>query len=240
MNKQAKSSVSSVRIVLFGREGGFTRPVLEQLLAHGLCVAAVVIADTTHDNRDFPVAVNQPRKPGGLAETASKNKVDVLTTQKLDDKSFIDQLTEKRADLFLVACFAQKIPALIWQHMKIPCWNLHPSLLPKYRGPSPLYWQIKNAESETGLTLHEVTGTLDAGDIIARESIPLPENPNKILLDNWVSEHGVKLFNKTLNRYLQGKLDPEPQDDKAAGPSPSPSSPVPAKAGISRRHTGTQ
>ena len=222
MNESEKLSSSDVRIVLFGSEGGFSRPVLEQLLTLGLNVTTVVITDTTDSSRNFPVAVKQAAIPGGLAEMAAKNKVDILWAQKLGDHKFINQLTEKRADIFLVACFSQKIPVSIWRKMKLPCWNLHPSLLPTYRGPSPLYWQIINDEPETGLTLHEVTDRIDAGNIIARKPLPLPANREKNSLDNWVAEFGVKLFHETLDRYLHGKLEPEPQDETIASYFPAP------------------
>ena len=112
MNESEKLSSSGVRIVLFGSEGGFSRPVLEQLLTLGLNVTAVVITDTTDSSRNFPVAVKHAAIPGGLAEMAAKNKVDILWAQKLGDHKFINPLTEKRADIFLVACFSQKILCL--------------------------------------------------------------------------------------------------------------------------------
>ena len=219
MTDDKNLSESTARIVLFGSEGGYSRAVLEQLLIHGLYVVAVVITDkNSRSDRSshFPIAVRQAGRPGSLAEMACENKADVLRTQDLSDDSFICKLAGIQANNFLVACFTQKIPARIWKHMNVPCWNLHPSLLPRYRGPSPLYWQIKNGEPETGLTLHEVSSRIDAGDIVARMSISLPVNPNKLLLDNWVAEHGVRLFCKTLDRYQQGKLKPEPQDEMLA------------------------
>ena len=94
MNDKATVSVSTARIVLFGSEGGFSRPVLQQLLAHGLSVAAVVIADTAHVNSNFPIRVEQPVKPNGLAELAMKNKLAVLTASNMNDQVFIKQLKD--------------------------------------------------------------------------------------------------------------------------------------------------
>jgi methionyl-tRNA formyltransferase len=222
MNKHEKSPASSVRIVLFGSEGGFSRPLLQQLLNYELWVAGVVMIDSAPGSDQFPVRVRQPAISDGLAALASRHNVEVITTRKLDDPEFIHQLTEKQADILLVACFPGRIPRQIWQRMNIPCWNLHPSLLPKYRGPAPLYWQIKNNESSTGLTLHEVTGNFDTGAIVARKSLPLPTNHSKPSLDNWVAEHGVKLIGKTLDQYLLGCLKPTPQDESIASYYPSP------------------
>ncbi len=222
MSKSDRFSAPRKRIVLFGSEGGFSRPVLEQLLVHGLNVTAVVMIEPPHENNDFPVSIQQAAKPGGFEALAKNNGVDILKTQTLNDGVFIEQLIKKQADVLLVACFAKKIPARIWQNMNLPCWNLHPSLLPKYRGPSPLYWQMLNNEPETGLTLHEVSSHIDGGDIVARISLPLPANQDKNSLDAWVSAQGVKLFYETLVRYLQGKLKPEPQNETIASYFPLP------------------
>jgi len=222
VSKSDRFSKPGMRIILFGSEGGFSRPVLEQLLIHGLNVTAVVMIESPHENSNFPASILQAAKPGGLEALANKNEVAVLKTQALNDGVFISQLIEKQADIFLVACFAKKIPARIWRNMNLPCWNLHPSLLPKYRGPSPLHWQIRNDESETGLTLHEVSSPVDSGDIVARKSLPLPANHDNNSLDAWVSEQGVQLFYETLVEYLQGKLKPEPQDETIASYFPLP------------------
>jgi methionyl-tRNA formyltransferase len=224
MSARNTLSTSSVGIVIFGSEGGFSRLILEQLLGRRLTILAVVMMDTTPGSDNFPIGVTQPVKPGGLAELATQKGVDVIRTQTLADKVFVKRLEAKHADLLLVACFKQKIPARIWQEMKIPCWNLHPSLLPGYRGPSPLYWQIKNGESKTGLTLHEVTSQIDAGDIVARKSVAFPAYADNNAFDNWVSTHGAKLLHKTLKRFLLGNLNPESQDETIASYFPAPDS----------------
>ena len=222
MNDHVKFTASNVRIILFGSEGGFSRSVLEQLLAYDLNVTGVVIVEPLPDTNNFPVAVKQAAKRGSLEEMATTHKVEIIRTQNLNDDAFIKQLAEKQGDIFLLACFSKKIPARIWQKMKPPCWNLHPSLLPGYRGPNPLYWQIKNSEPDTGLTLHEVTNYIDGGNIVARKSLPLPGNHDKNSLDTWVSEQGVNLFHNALIQYLQGKLEAKPQDEKMASYFPAP------------------
>lgn len=211
-----KSPANRSRIILFGSEGGFSLPVLKRLLACNLCVGAVVMLETAPNKCAFPVNIKQTGRSGGLEDMAVKNQLDILKTQNLNDERFINQLKEKQADVLLVACFAQKIPARIWQKMNLPCWNLHPSLLPKYRGPTPLYWQIKQKETETGLTLHEVNGRFDAGNIVAQAPIPLPAKQDKQSLHHWVAEHGVELLNQALLKMLNGQLNPKSQNEALA------------------------
>ena len=216
MNDCGRVALSNLRVVLFGSEGGFSRPVFEQLLARGISIAAVVMVEMSTDARDFPVDIRQAVRPDGLEDTARRNKVAVLKTHSLNDENFVKQLTNKQADLFLVACFEQKIPDHISRKMNLPCWNLHPSLLPKYRGPSPLYWQLKNEETETGVTIHEVTRRVDAGHIVARQSAPLPAEHDDHSLNQWVAKQGIKLFHQALVRYADGDLEPVPQDETMA------------------------
>jgi methionyl-tRNA formyltransferase len=221
MSKRKTQSAANARIILFGSEGGFSRPVLEQLLQLGLRVIAIVMVHSRPDNPYFPAAVNQPAKPGGLAELAANNNIDILRTFKLDD-TLVTRLKEMRADILLAACFAQKIPARIWRDMQRPCWNLHPSLLPAYRGPSPIYWQILHHEANTGLTLHEVTDLIDSGDILAHIIVPLPASHDNQSLNHWVSKNGTKLFYQALLRHLEGTLSSAQQAEVNASYFPAP------------------
>ncbi len=220
MNDRENLPIPDTRLILFGGEGGFTRPMLEQLLARGLNVVGLVIVEPSL-TRTFPVGVRQASMPNTLEALATKNKVALLKTPGLGDATFLRQLTEIQGEILLIACFGHKIPARIWQKMKLPCWNLHPSLLPAYRGPDPLYWQLQNRESDTGLTLHEVIDKIDSGDILAREKCTLPENHDPHSLNTWVAVNGVNLFYKTLVQYLCGKLKPVPQDEMLASYFPA-------------------
>jgi len=222
MNRHDIRSTRNIRIVLFGSEGGFSTPILEQLLAHGLCVSAVVVIDASCNKREFPVSIQQAARPGGLEEMAIRNNVLVLKAQTLNDDTFLARLTNLHAEVLFVACFAHKIPARIWREMNLPCWNLHPSLLPLYRGPSPLYWQIRYKEAKTGLTLHQVSSGIDAGDIVAQIPLPLPEKPDKDSLNHWVAVQGANLFHITLLQHLQGTLQAVPQDEMMANDYPYP------------------
>lgn len=221
MNDRDSLPVPDTRLILFGSEGGFSRPVLEQLLTRGLNVIAVVMVEPL-SNKDFPVNIKQTANRDSLEASAIKNRVEILKTPNLHNDAFLKQLKEKQGDILLIACFSQKIPARIWQKMKLPCWNLHPSLLPGYRGPNPLYWQISHGETKTGLTLHEVTRVIDSGNILARKKLALPANQDKNSLDSWVAVNGVDLFCNVLVQYLHGDLKPKPQDASLASYFPAP------------------
>ena len=208
------------RIVLFGREGGFSDSVLERLLGSGLCIVGVVISSLKSNRPPFPVKVTQPEKSERFEKIARQNKIPVLTYRDINQSEFLDELQTLRSDIILVACFEEKIPQVIWGDLRIPCWNLHPSMLPKHRGRSPLFWQIAKSEPDTGLTLHQVSDKLDAGDIIIQKSVLLPLKRDNFTLNNWVAEHGIEIFLLALEQYINGKLKQIPQDENCASYHP--------------------
>ena len=189
------------RVVLFGSEGGFSRPVLKRLLAEGVSISAVVMpgfAEKANTHQEFPVAVEQPINRFGLAGLAASHEVPVYRVLNINDHRLVRRLCELTADILLVACFPFKLPRTLWQLERFACWNLHPSLLPKYRGPAPVFWQLCNRESRTGVTLHEISERLDAGSIVAQKSLPISISISASELEKRLAECGVGLFLEAL------------------------------------------
>jgi methionyl-tRNA formyltransferase len=213
--------VSDTRIVLFGCEQGFTSSVLAQLQEAGLNVIAVVVVEAETQGDNFPVKLTQAKSVGGLEQRAVWHQIEIIRTSKLNDRPFLNRLCSLNGEILLVACFAHKLPQHIWGGMGLPCWNLHPSLLPAYRGPSPLYWQIKNGESHTGVSLHEVSASMDGGSLIARKRVPLPAKRDRPTLDHWVAEHGVELIRDAVRAYCDGRLVTWAQDENRASYYPA-------------------
>jgi len=213
------------RVVLFGSEGGFSRPVLKRLLAAGVSISAVVIpgfATQANTHQEFPVAVEQPINKFGLAGLAASHEVPVYRVLNINDHHFFRRIYELTADILLVACFPFKLPKTLWQLERFTCWNLHPSLLPKYRGPAPVFWQLCNKESNTGVTLHEVSERLDAGSIVSQKPLPVSISISASELEEWVAECGVGLFLEALAHHRQGCLTAMPQDEATASYFPNP------------------
>jgi methionyl-tRNA formyltransferase len=207
------------RVVLFGSEGGFSRPVLKRLLAEGVSITAVVMpgfAAQANAHQEFPVAVEQPINKSGLAGLAASHEVPVYRVLNINDHRIVRRICDLTADILLVACFPFKLPKTLWQLERIACWNLHPSLLPKYRGPAPVYWQLCNRESNTGVTLHEVSERLDAGSIVAQKSLPMSISTSASALEERLAECGVDLFLEALAHHRRGSLTAIPQDEVTA------------------------
>jgi len=217
--------VTPERVVLFGSEGGFSRPVLKRLLAEGVSISAVVMpgfAARANTHQEFPVTVKQPINRFGLAGLAASHEVPVYRVLNINDLRLVRRLCELTADILLVACFPFKLPRTLWQLERFACWNLHPSLLPKYRGPAPVFWQLCNRESHTGVTLHEVSERLDAGRIVAQKSIPISISISASELEERLAECGVDLFLEALAHHRRGWLTAIPQDEVTASYFPHP------------------
>jgi len=224
------------RIVLFGSEGGFSRRVLEQLLRNDeLCVRAIVMpgiatprsTDTIDTGAIIPL--ERPPDSSSLAGLADARQIPVIRTPNGNDPAILTRLARLDADLYLVACFPFKLAAAIWRLAGKACWNIHPSLLPKYRGPSPIAWQLQHEETDTGISLHEVSDQLDGGDIVAQQSIRLPAQTDADAINQWIAEHGIELFIRALSGLQNGTLATTKQDESAASYFPR----IPAKQNLS-------
>ena len=116
----------------------------------------------------------------------------------------------------LLAGFGKIIPKEVIDKFKKGIINVHPSLLPKYRGPNPIREVILNGEKETGVTLFLIDELVDHGPIIAQEKIKLIGNETYLELEEKLGILGGKLFNKTIEDYLNGLIKLIPQDDSLA------------------------
>jgi methionyl-tRNA formyltransferase len=123
----------------------------------------------------------------------------------------------KDYDLFLVASYGKIIPKIILDMPKYGVLNIHPSLLPKYRGPSPLQTQILNNENEIGVTLMLMDELVDHGPIIAQIKTGISNWPVNLLeLKEITAKAGVKLLITNLDAWIEGKLKPTEQNHDQA------------------------
>lgn len=147
-----------MRIVFFG-EDSFSNVVLESLIRKGLEIILVV----------SPLYQNLIHKR--LENTCKQNSIEYMRVLNFDDDVFICKLRRSCVDLIVIAHFEKLLKKSIIDIPKYGSINLHPSLLPKYRGMSPQHWPIINGESETGVTVHYIDENADTGDIIIQKKI---------------------------------------------------------------------
>jgi methionyl-tRNA formyltransferase len=145
---------------------------------------------------------------------AEQNNITFIQQEKLKDEAFLEKL--KAYDLFIVASYGKIIPKVILDMPKYGVLNIHPSLLPKYRGPSPLQAQILNDEKEVGVTIMKLDEQVDHGSLVAQEKIILENILNFNDLEKMLAKAGANLFIKILPDWINGKIEAKPQNHDQA------------------------
>jgi len=179
-----------MRIVFMGTPE-FAVSSLEILIKSGFDVVAVITAP------DKPAGRGQKIKQSAVKEFAIKQQIKTLQPTNLKDSIFISELKALKADLQIVVAF-RMLPEIIWDMPKLGTYNLHASLLPKYRGAAPINWAIINNERETGVTTFKIKQAIDTGNILYREKINLNSDITAGELHDQLMKIGAELLLKTV------------------------------------------
>ena len=179
-----------MRIVFMGTPE-FAVSSLEILIKSGFNVVAVITAP------DKPAGRGQKIKQSAIKEFAIKQQIKILQPTNLKDSNFISELKALNADLQIVVAF-RMLPEIIWDMPKLGTYNLHASLLPKYRGAAPINWAIINNEKETGVTTFKIKQAIDTGNILYREKINLNSDITAGELHDQLMKIGAELLHKTV------------------------------------------
>jgi methionyl-tRNA formyltransferase len=169
--------------------------------------------------------VTQPDKPRGrelklqfspVKTLAEELKLPVLQPLKARDETFIAELRGLKPDLIVVVAYGQILPQSILDMPKFGCVNVHTSLLPKYRGASPIQSAILNGDAETGVTIMKMDAGLDTGGIISQARTPILKEDNSQTLHDRLAQLGAELLVETIPDYVEGKILPKPQPVEGA------------------------
>lgn len=133
----------------------------------------------------------------------SENKFKTFIPDNLKDEYFINEIQHLNADIFVVVAF-KMLPEIIWKIPPKGTINLHASLLPKYRGASPIHWAIINGETETGLTTFYIDDKIDTGKILLQTTINIKDNETCGELHDRMKILGAELVSQTLDNLHQG------------------------------------
>ncbi len=179
--------------------------------------------------REFEIVgvVTQPDKPAGRGkklkappakEFALEHGIKVFQPERL--KGFEMTVSELKPDCIVVVAYGKIIPRKILEIPPYGVINLHASLLPKYRGASPIQRALMAGERETGNTVILVNERMDAGDILSQEKIPIEGGDNLLTLSQKLSERGAQLLLRTLKLWFEGSIEPVPQEESRATYAP--------------------
>jgi methionyl-tRNA formyltransferase len=153
-------------------------------------------------------------------ERAETLNLPVLTPQRARDPEFIEQVRSLAPDLIVLASYGKILPQSLLEIAPLGNWNLHASLLPKYRGASPIQYAILNGETETGVTLMEMVREMDAGDIYLQAVEPILPDDDYGGLEARLAQRAAELLIEGLQRLHAGTLTRTPQNHAAATYAP--------------------
>jgi methionyl-tRNA formyltransferase len=202
-----------MKIVFMGTPD-FAVPSLDILVKNGYDVAAVITATDKMGGRGGKQVLQSAVK-----KYAVDNNLRVLQPEKLKNPEFIAELKALNADLFIVVAF-RMLPEIVWTMPPLGTFNLHGSLLPKYRGAAPLNWAVINGEKETGVTTFFLKHEIDTGDIIFRKSLPIGENESVGEVHDRMMVLGAETVLETVQAIDNQTVTPLPQLDVAATHAP--------------------
>jgi methionyl-tRNA formyltransferase len=150
-----------------------------------------------------------------VKQLAEKNKIAVFQPIKFNIEA-VAQLKALKPDLVVVAAYGKIIPKSALEIPGFGCINVHVSLLPKYRGPSPIQNALLSGEKETGVTIMLMDQGVDTGDILAQEKVAIKQNDNTATLMEKLSLIGANLLLKTIPLWIERKIETKPQNHSEA------------------------
>ena len=187
--------------------------------------AVPTLQSLINSKHEVCAVVTQPDRPKGrhgqpvfspVKETAVAAGLPVLQPAKLREEGVYEALAAYQPDVIVVAAFGQIVPERILNLPPYGCINVHGSLLPKYRGASPIQWAIAEGEKETGITIMQMAKGLDTGDMLLQKAIPLTGTETGGSLFDELAGMGGPLVLEVLDGLAAGTITPVPQNDAEA------------------------
>src|SRR6266850_999412 len=157
-----------------------------------------------------PIRTIKPRF--GAWRWLNKEKILRITSPNVNSPTFVEYVKRLNVDLIVVYFFPQILKTAILETPRLGILNCHPSLLPRYGGPHPAFWMLKNGESVAGVTVHMMTEKIDAGDIVAQQELIIGENENAGQLTQRQHHAAATLLTEAVNAMAQGTIDLKPQN----------------------------
>lgn len=176
-------------------------------------------ADDFPDDMQFVPMVSKYLTPGVIT-IAWEVGIPVLAIGNLKRPASQQVIKQLKPDLIVVSCFSKIIPSPILK--LVPTINMHPALLPRYRGPWPIFWQLKAGETNTGVTVHLVTEKIDAGDILGQASVKFLDGISGPEAEAMCAEAGAQLLLSVLDQVNAGTPTRTPQNEAEATYQPLP------------------
>lgn len=187
---------------------------LDILLKKGYNIVGVVTATDKYGGRGGKKLIQSDVKKYAL-----EHGLNILQPKNLKSPAFIKELRALKADLQIIVAF-RMLPEIVWSMPLHGSYNLHGSLLPKYRGAAPIHWAVINGETETGVTSFKLQHKIDTGDILFQESTPIDPNETTGDVYNRLKDMGAQVVLKTVQAIESGDIILQDQDESQVCKAP--------------------
>ncbi|MCB1109472.1 MAG: methionyl-tRNA formyltransferase, partial [Chlamydiia bacterium] len=196
-----------MKIIFFGTPS-IAADVLEYLIENGVEVLAVVTKVDKPQGRSGKPTFSAVK----TLITTKYPEIPLFQPDKASTPAFEEELRRFGADLFVVFAYGEIMKQHLLDLPRYGCINLHPSLLPKFRGPAPIRYTLLEGEKEAGVTIIEMVLKMDAGDILAQERIPVPPEMNNEELEGVLIPLGAQTLLRVIKNFLTHFEQKQPQD----------------------------
>ena len=201
------------RIIFMGTPE-FSVPSIEVLWKNGYPLVAVVTQP------DRPQGRGRTEEPSPVKRFAAARNMPVLQPERVRDREFIERFRDINPDMVVLVSFGQILPREIIEGPRLGCWNVHPSLLPKYRGAAPMQWAIIRGETTTGVTIMMMDEGVDSGDILLQEEITIGADESFGNLHDRLAGRGAALLLRAIELLTLGRAKSIAQEHSLATNAP--------------------
>lgn len=198
-----------MRIIFMG-SAALAVPSLKAVLNAGVDDVVGVVAQP-----DRPAGRKRVLTPCPLKAFADEQGLPVMTPEKIGSPESVEALAALKPDLFLVVAYGQYIPTRVINLAVYEAINVHPSLLPKYRGSAPIQWAVLNGDVETGVSIIYLAKKMDAGDVIRQETYPLGTDETSATMHDKLAVLGSELLLEAINDIRNDCVERVVQDESA-------------------------
>ncbi len=220
-----------MRVIYLGTLGEFSRVPFVALLEAGIDVCGVIVLAAPSTDLESiapltpfhqsPLPIVNPFIGRSLIHLAWERQIPVYEVKRLRAPMTLSAISFLQPDVACVACFRKRIPAAVLRLPRFGFLNLHPSLLPHYRGPHPLFWMFRNGEVHTGVTIHFMDEELDTGDIVLQAPLDFPDGVSGEEADRLCATLGGRLMVDVIRALKEGTVERRRQPaDGTHYPSP--------------------
>jgi methionyl-tRNA formyltransferase len=184
-----------------------------------------------HPHIDLVMVISMPDRPAGrgmelkspeVIEYAKAKKIPFFQCENINkEEEFLSKLTDLNLDFMVVLAFAQFLGSKVLNAPKMGCFNIHTSLLPKYRGAAPIQYALLNGDKDTGVSIQKMVKKMDAGDIVHSHPLKIAPTENGGQLYTRLKYQAALAMNDLITKILSNELKPEAQDETKVSFAPT-------------------